>query len=483
MLAVCLVAGSLTVISSGGPAGVSAATQARPNVIVVETDDQNAESVRDMPNVQSQIVDKGVTFKNNFVNFSDCCPSRATFMTGQYAHNSRILGNSRPKGGFRKFQKLHGGNNLAVWLQKAGYKTALVGKYLNGFGARGAAHVPKGWNQWYSGMGPTTQSVYDYDLDQNGRVVHYGTDVQDFKQDVFTEKAVGFVRRAAPARKPFFLWLTYTAPHNAPPNPNPQPPGNCFGAAKPAPRHADAFDSAQLPERPNFNEADVSDKPQQVRRLSLLDSQDISNETRQYRCQLEALQSVDEGVDAVLDQLRKTNELRRTYVVFTDDNGYFYGEHRIRGGKGKPYEESIRVPLAIRGPHIPHGKTSRQFAINADMAPTISAIAHAKPRVVMDGRSLLPFARHPGKTVSRELSIEAKRFQATRGFDALRMHRWMYAHYDTGEKELYDLKKDPFELENVHGKRGYRKVERRLARRLRHLRHCAGKSCRLRPKV
>ena len=453
------------------------AAQAQPNIIVVETDDQAEGMLQAMPTVQSRIIDRGVRFENSFVNFPLCCPSRATFLTGQYAHNHRVLGNTFPTGGFQKFQHLYGDNNLAVWLQSRGYRTALVGKYLNGFGANGDASVPPGWSRWFSGMGSTNPNAFDYDLDVNGRVVHFGTSVDDFKQDVLTRYAVQFVSYAAPASAPFFLWLTYTAPHNAGPNPSPQPPGDCANAAKPAPRHADAFDSAALPMSPNFNEADVSDKPEQLRDRPLLDDAAVADLTRRYRCQLESLLSVDEGVGAVLDQLRADRELYKTYVIFTSDNGYFHGEHRITGGKGLPYEESIRVPLAMRGPGIPSGATSSELVSNADLAPTIVEASRAEPGLTMDGRSLLPFARDPTLTVPHPLSIEAQAYPETVGYEGVRTQGYVYVRYETGETELYDLRKDPFELRNVHANPTYSQAELQLDALLQRLESCSGSSC------
>src|SRR4051812_1532816 len=241
--AVLLASAAAGVLAGGLSAPASAATQPRPNVIVVETDDQAAETIRAMPNVQSEIMNQGTTFSNSFVNFSQCCPSRATFLTGQYAHNHHVLSNHPPSGGWQRFALLHGHNNLAIWLREAGYRTALVGKFLNHFGANGKVRPPHGWSRWVSAIGREggAQRVYNYDLDIDGHLVHYGHEVKDFKQDVLTRNAVKFVRDAAPQARPFFLWLTYTAPHNAGPNPNPRAPSDCQGSPKPAPRHAHVF--------------------------------------------------------------------------------------------------------------------------------------------------------------------------------------------------------------------------------------------------
>jgi arylsulfatase A-like enzyme len=449
----------------------ASAAPARPNVLVIETDDQTVESMRVMDNVNSLLGDRGTTFSNSFVNYALCCPSRATFLTGQYAHNHQVMNNVPPQGGFAKFQELHGDNNLAVWLQDAGYYTGMIGKYLNGYS--NDPRVPPGWSEWQA-VAPDEQDVYDYTLNQRGTLIHRGTAPADFKQDVLTRRAVDFVDRRAPAR-PFFLWLTYTAPHGAGPDPNPNPPGDCGNTAKPAPRHAHAFDSEPLPRPPSFNEADVSDKPVAIRNLPRFTAPGIADIQRRYRCRLESLLSVDEGVKAIVDELATQGELANTLLVFTSDNGFFHGEHRIATGKTRIYEESVRVPLVMRGPGIPQGATVDDLVINADLAPTIVDVAEATPRLVMDGRSLIPIARNPGIAQGRQLLIE----QPT--FSAIRTERYKYAEYDTGEKELYDLQHDPFELQSRDGAPTYAARQARLADRLHDLESCSGASCRTIP--
>jgi N-acetylglucosamine-6-sulfatase len=443
--------------------------QPRPNVVVIETDDQTLESARVMSNVRSLIADQGATFRNSFVNYSLCCPSRSTFLTGEYAHHHRVFTNVA---GFDRFQLLHGKNNLAVWLQRAGYYTALIGKYLNGNGARDQMFIPAGWSYWFGTTGLHKQAVYDYDVNDNGSLLHYGNDPSDYKDDVFTETAVDLIDGRAPRARPFFVWLTYTAPHV---DPNPNPPAGCDDAAKPAPRHVDAFDSEPLPEPPNFNEADMADKPEEIQSLPRLDPAEIAEIARRYRCELESLLSVDDGVKRVIDELDNEGELDNTYVVFTSDNGFFHGEHRLPEEKERSYEESIRVPLVIRGPGVPRGVAVRDLAINADLAPTIVRVTGAEPGLVMDGRSLLPVARHPRRERGRELSIES------RDFKGIRTERYLYAEHESGERELYDLKHDPYELQSVDADPAYRAVMRRLAARLGELRACEGRTCRRQP--
>ena len=469
------VVGALSVAGSGRPAaspGQAAAIPATPNVVVIETDDQTVESMRVMHNVNSLIGDHGVRFQNNFVNFSLCCPSRATFLTGQYEHNHGVTDNSGPTGGFQRFESLHGNNNLAVWLQDSGYYTAMIGKYLTGFPQN--SPVPPGWTEWHAVV-QGSSLVYNYTLNENGTLVDYGQDPSDFLQDVLTSKAVGLINRRAPKSQPFFLWLTYTAPHETGPDPNPNPPSDCSGAAKPAPRDAHAFDSEPLPRPPNFNEADVSDKPAAMRSHPVMNATQIANTQRRYRCALESLPSVDEGVQKVVNALSANGELNNTLVVFTSDNGYFNGQHRLFLIKRHIYEESIRVPLQMRGPGIPPGVNVGALSINADLAPTIVDVANAHPGLVMDGRSLIPVAQNPSIEQGRELLIEEPTFEA------VRTQRYMYAEHDSGEKELYDLQKDPFELQSRQNTPIYDAVQAQLAGDLHQLQDCAGASCRAHP--
>jgi N-acetylglucosamine-6-sulfatase len=457
------------------------AAQSPPNVLVVQTDDQTLESMRVMDNVNSLIGgNRGTTFENSFVNYALCCPSRATFLTGQYMHNHRVLGNHSPDGGFERFHALHGENNLAVWLQDAGYYTGMIGKYLNGY--RNDPPVPPGWSDWRAAADDAGADddleAYDYTLNENGTRVHVGTRPADFKQDVLTRKALNFVNRRAPKKQPFFLWLTYTAPHGGGPEPNPNPPFNCQetaprDTAKPAPRHAHAFDSEPLPMPPNFNEADVSDKPAGIQQLPRLGTSRIRDMQRRYRCELESLLSVDEGVEQIVDALRAHRELNSTLVVYTSDNGYFHGEHRIPRGKTKIYEESIRVPLLMRGPDvgIPRGRSVSDLVINADLAPTIVEVAGATPGLLMDGRSLIPVAQQPGLERGRELLIEQHNLAA------IRTESHIYSERDDGYKELYDLEQDPFELQSLHDAPSYATVQARLAARLHELQACAGPTC------
>jgi N-acetylglucosamine-6-sulfatase len=471
--AVLLVA---AVAASGLHADASAASkrpkQAKPNIVVVMTDDQTVESLRVMTNVQSLLAKQGVTFTNNFVSYSLCCPSRSTFLTGQYAHNHTIMGNAPPEGGYDKLEPTHV-NTLPNWLRAAGYHTVHLGKYLNGYTADDG--VPPGWDEWYGAVDPSTYSFYGYTLNENGAFHRYGDAPFEYQTDVYTERAVGIIGRLARKRQPFFLWVAYLAPHSGKPDESDDPSG--LATPVPAPRHRNAFAAEPLPAPPSLNEADVSDKPVGIRSRALLGPRRLAAIQESYQQRLESLLAVDEGIARIVDALRRAHELRKTYLVFTSDNGFFHGEHRVPTGKVLLYEPSIRVPLLVRGPGIPRGRRSAALVANIDLAPTILAITRGRPGRVQDGVSLLPIAQGRAGLPERDLLIE-------RGgggpdvFTAIRTRRYLYAEYANGEQELYDLETDPDELQSRHADPAYAAIKADLAARLARLRTCAGVTCR-----
>jgi N-acetylglucosamine-6-sulfatase len=449
-------------------------------VVVVMSDDQTVESMRVMGNVNGRLAAFGVTFANSFASFPLCCPSRATLLTGQYAHNHGTMGNGPPEGGFAKFNAEHGGNTLAGWLQGAGYHTVEVGKFLNGYGAAATATlVPAGWSEWYATAGDT-QRVYDYPLNQNGTLVEYGTAPQDFKGDVITARAVDAIDARAPAKQPFFLYVNYTAPHSGS-NPSTNPPSNCDRTAQPAPRHVRAMNTEPLPRPPSFNEQDLSDKPPDIRDNDPITATEQADLTRRYRCRLESILSVDEGVGSIVDALKRQRELGDTLVVYTSDNGFFAGQHRVQNGKLRHYEPSSRVPLVMRGPGVPEGKTVRELVVNADLAKTILDATGTSPGLNQDGRSLIGIAGEPNRERGREILIESGTYAA------IRNSRFKYVEHtrgvNAGAVELYDLEQDPFELQSQHANPAYAGLRTLLDRRLDVLRNCAGKGCRTKPKL
>jgi N-acetylglucosamine-6-sulfatase len=451
----------------------------RPNIVFVMTDDQTMENLRVMHDTKRLLADQGATFNQYVVSYSLCCPSRATMLTGEYAHNNRVLGNHWPDGGFYRFRPQ---NSLPVWLQDAGYLTAHVGKFLNGYGKRNRREVPAGWNEWYTSVDPTTYRYWDYTFNENRKLVHYGNALRDYRTDVDTRTAIGIIKRHAKDNvdrgKPLYLQVDYLAPHSGYPVALDDPPR--MATPEPAPRHRDRYAFAPLPTTPNYNEADVSDKPIGIRRRPAIESYTRYAITEDYQQRLESLLSVDEGVAAIVKELRRTGELNNTYIFFSSDNGFFQGEHRIPSGKVLPYEESIHLPLIVRGPGIaPHTKLD-QLVGNVDLAPTIAAMAHAKPRLIQDGVSLLPLL-HTGRwDVKRDdILLEAGPFdKPEQEYTGLRTPRYMFSVYGNGEQELYDLKADPYQLDNRAGSPEYEQVRTMLTERLQRLRYCAGASCR-----
>ena len=268
--------------------------------------------------------------------------------------------------------------------------------------------------------------------------------------------------RLAPSTDPFFLSLAFVAPHSG----GPRDPDDPVGMATPSPaaRHRDAFAGEPLPRSPAFDEADVSDKPNFIRRRPRLTPARVAAIEENYRQELESLLAVDEGVVRVVAALRASGELDSTLIVFTSDNGYFHGEHRVSRGKVMVYEPSIRVPLILRGPGVPAGARRRQLVSNADLAPTILDAAGALPGRVQDGQSLFGLLRDGGLESGRELLVEGPRGIQAVAFSALRNYRFTYAEHDNGARELYDLERDPDQLESVHDDPAYDAIQARLSR-------------------
>jgi N-acetylglucosamine-6-sulfatase len=472
-----LLALALAFAPSGCGAGSEPAQpQSRPNVLVLLTDDQTLESMRVMSGVRAELGAAGTTFDRAFVSNPLCCPSRATLYTGQYTHNHGVIGNRPPEGGYGRLDKSEW---LPVWLQRAGYHTVHIGKFMNRYGQDSPpTEVPPGWDEWYTSVDPSTYRFTGYELNENGVVTAYPT----YSTDEYSQRAVDAVARLAPSDQPFFLSVAYLAPHSGGPHETDDPSG--LVTPMPAPRHRDAFASEPMPTTPAFDEADVSDKPSFVRRRPRLSAERVAAVTENYRQELESLLSVDEGIVRVVAALRASGELENTLIVFTSDNGFFHGEHRVPYGKVMVYEPSIRVPLILRGPGVPAGARRRQLVTNADLAPTILAAAGAQAAGrAPDGRSLFPLLRDRGLAWGRELLVEgAPGIQAV-AYGALRNDRYVYAEHDNGERELYDLRRDPHQLRNVVGEPGYGAVEARLAERLAALSACAGRTCRRGPRV
>jgi len=312
----------LGLLGLGGSPLVSGAA-ARPNVVVLMTDDQDAASVHVMESVQRELGDAGATFDNSFVSYSLCCPSRATFLTGQYAHNHGATINNG-------YDLVDHTNALPVWLQRAGYHTAHIGKYLNGYGLPDLLEAPPpGWSEWFGSPGSLDNYYFGFKLNHEGGLIRFPGNA--YRTDVYTDLAVDVIERNAPSSQPFFLWVAYAAPHAGRPVESGDPAG--IATPVPAPRHVDAFSSEPLPQPASLNETDVSDKPVAMRRLPRLNAADLADTRANYQQRLESLLGVDESVEAIVSALRDSGELDNTLIVFTSDNGFFHGEHRKKSGK------------------------------------------------------------------------------------------------------------------------------------------------------
>jgi N-acetylglucosamine-6-sulfatase len=463
-------------LALGIPATVAAApTQTRPNVVVIHTDDQDAASMAVMARTRALLGAQGTTFTNSFASYPLCCPSRATFLTGQYGHNHGVLGNNPPRGGFAK---LNGANTLAVWLRRSGYHTALVGKYLNGYGERNPREVPPGWSDWNGSVDPSSYRYYATTINRNGRLVTTGRGPASYLTDVYARMASDIVRRRARSPQPFFLWTNFLAPHNSSGEGSEGEDALGNNLPVPAPRHRARFAQAQLPATPARNEADVSDKPALIRALPSLTPTTLAGVRLNYQRRLASLLAVDEAVGRIVAALRASGELNRTLILFTSDNGYLQGEHRLPEGKSYLYEPSVRVPLLVRGPGVPRGVRRSQLVANVDLAPTILAAARARPGLPQDGLSLLALARNPRAGLGRSILFEDGERSDDKEYVAIRTPHHVYAEYTNGDRELYDLRTDRFQLRSLHADARFSALRGALAARLAALRSCRGASCR-----
>jgi N-acetylglucosamine-6-sulfatase len=473
-----------------------AAKQKRPNIVLIMDDDQSVNLQQFLAKTNAAIGAKGVTFDNSFVNYSLCCPSRSTMLTGQYAHNHGVRGNQLPSGGYSKLAPTLG-NTMPVWLQRAGYYTAHIGKFLNGYGTTGPdTDVPAGWNEWYGsidnpdGFTGGTYTAYGYTLNENGQIVHYGTtpdaiDPATYQTDVYSQKAADFIRRRAPSNKPFYLSVAPRDPHA-----EASPACGCSNHnPRAAPRYTGALAGLTAPRTPAFNEADVSDKPSNVRDLPPLTPAQVAQVDARYRWRAEAVLGVDDLVQNVVSTLKQQGELKNTVLMFTSDNGFFHGEHRVPQGKVRLYEPSIRVPLEIRAPGMPKGVHRGQPVGNVDLTETILDFAHAKAGRKEDGMSLLPIMEKkrywPGRAMDLETYFTPDTTEDPEdpptNYQGVRTDRYLYANYGSGEQELYDLRNDPFELQNAATNPAYASVKASLQQLLGGMVNCAGRTCRTRP--
>jgi N-acetylglucosamine-6-sulfatase len=468
----------------------ASASAERLNFVVITTDDQDAASLRHavMPNVVEGISDRGTLFTSGFASPPLCCPSRAGFLTGQYPHNHGVFSNHPG------YPALRGKpDTLPKWLKRSGYRTGFVGKFLNGYThskLNGIEPAP-GFDRWYAVQ---QKLYYRYQMTVNGRMRQFGSGKRDHLTKVITRYSEQFIGRESRKAKPFFLWASYWAPHYSK---REHVKGPCDHLVTPGPGDERAFRNAPLPRPPSFDEEDVGDKPFFIRRLPRINKPRMRRLRRSYRCRLASLLAVDRGVKGILRSLSRSGELDNTVLVFTSDNGFYHGEHRLTRGKNTPYEPAIRVPLTISVPpaHLdgPRAAVAPEPVSNVDLAPTILDLAGAMPCRkgncrTLDGRTLSPLLSEGavGWPQDRSVLFETRAGEAPCRYEAIRTQRFLYAEHGAGkgsgcrgaqEKELYDLDADPHELENLLSAPGGPpppNTERALKERLDALRGCSG---------
>jgi N-acetylglucosamine-6-sulfatase len=393
--------------------------------------------------VQSELIDKGVDFTNGFVVDPLCCPSRATILTGKYSHGTDVYSNIYPHGSFRTFvtDNHEDRSTIATWLQKVGYDTGIVGKYLNGYSVKKTSYISPGWNTWNvfalnaGGGGEGQGGYYNYDMSIQGVDTKFGSDPSDYSTDVLSSYATDFINNA-PANQPLFLYYAPRAPH---------------GPATPPPRYADALPDL-APFRPlAYNEDDVSDKPPYIKAIEPWSDTKQANEDAFVRKQYQSLMGVDDSVGSIIQALRDTGRLEDTLILFASDNGLELGEHRWLAKK-VPYEESIRVPIIARYDALTGGtgSTDPRLVLNLDFAPTFAAAGGASAPGV-EGTSLLPLLDGSASSWRSDFLIEHMdpRTVQVPAYCAVRNADEIYVKYQDGFEELYDLRTDPSELTNV----------------------------------
>ncbi|MEX2274388.1 MAG: sulfatase [Actinomycetota bacterium] len=415
-------------------AATAPAAQAAPpapehaSVVLVITDDQRADALGGMRILRQDLIEGGTVFTDAFVSNPLCCPSRASILTGQYAHSTQVYRQIPP---FGRFEWFDDSATLATWLDDAGYATGLFGKYLDGYQHPALlGYIPPGWDAWYAFVRST---YYDYKLSENGSIHTYGRSPDDYSTDRLASLASAFIRREP---GPVFVTFAPAAPH---------------APAIPADRHADM--PVPIPTRnANFNEADVDDKPEYISSLSVLDPDQIDDIDRLTADQHRTMRAVDEGIGRIIDALSDTGRLRDTLFVYTSDNGLLRGEHRW-AKKEVPYEEAIRVPLVVRYDRLGDlPAVSERLVVNIDIAPTILDAAGVHPPAPwrFDGRSLLPVLRGTATAWRSDFLLEHMRgTNEVPTYCGIRTERFVFVEYDTGERELYDLFADPQQLRNL----------------------------------
>jgi N-acetylglucosamine-6-sulfatase len=472
------VALAVGLLFSGTYSGISAdlrkaaaqTVPARPNIVFILTDDMRKDDLRYMPKTSTLLEQEGMSFENAFVSNALCAPSRATIMRGQYSHQNGVWSNSATDspttriGGWQAYQeKGNEEDNVATRLQGAGYRTGLFGKYMNRYAH--TTYKPLGWDRWFAVSTSGDPSYFNYDVNDDGTIWHYGANDSDYMTDVLSSKTNAFIANSAPLSQPFFAYVAPIAPH---------------APATPAPRDAHTFDGVEGPRYSSFDEAVISDKPPWIRQLPRLTSDRVSDIDNSHERRVESLQAVDDMVQGVVRTLRDAREMRHTYIFFTSDNGFHLGEHRIPTQKWRPYEEDVNIPLLVRGPDVAKGSTTYKMALNTDYLPTFTGLADAQTPAYVDGRSLEPVLRGTVTSWRSAVLLEAAAgyspsYRGIRTISTGGVPKRKYVEYSGGVRELYDLDSDPRERTNHYALSS--PVAQSLAARLQNLKGCAGATC------
>jgi arylsulfatase A-like enzyme len=498
------------IVPSGSPAPPPSA---RPNVVMVLADDMRTDDLRWMPHVRSLLEDRGLSYANSFSPNPICAPARASLLTGQYSQNNGVFSVDDGNG----FGALDDSRTLATSLNSAGYNTLFLGKYVNGYGEQDSRvtgrpslrYVPPGWTHWQAlvnrapGSGYTKGGTYNYYnglYDVDGRIdqSHLG-EYQTTSQARMGSELLTRYHRSA---KPFFLYYAPIAPHFGSPREKDDPrvtrpdgsPEKVKTPARP-PSVRGEFDrqiprASGLPRDGGPSEKDMSDKPRPMRYVAELTPAERTAVRTLTRQRAEALAVLDRTVATLVATLKATGEYDDTVIVFTSDNGYFLGEHRVRQGKLKPHEPSLRVPFVVAGRGVPHGRRYDPVTTE-DVTATILDLAGARPPHPADGASLVPSFSHDrgwrapvlteGRDDARVFAVPPA--QRTAGFDdvrtsiGIRTARWKYVRYDDGDGELYDLDHDPNELRSHYGDPAYARVQARLQQVWLRYKDCDGAAC------
>jgi N-acetylglucosamine-6-sulfatase len=361
-----------------------------------------------------------------------CCPSRASILRGQYAHNTGLVRseNDQPQGGAAYFRRRRlDERTVATILHARGYKTWLGGKYLNGYGAEVPGYVPPGWDSWqaYININAAAANV-------DGQIVYFP--FQHYT-NWLSERAERFIEGQQGSSRPFYMHIAPLDTHEPLHIP---------------PRHRGAYLGQRAPRPPSFDEADVSDKPAWVRDWPPVYARRAAEYDQWHVKRMQSALTLEDLCTNVIEALEHTNQLEDTYLIITSDNGFHLGLHRIRETKGTPYVESHEVPFVVRGSGVPAGASFDELAANIDIAPTVLDLARVTVPSWMDGRSLKPFldGSAPGSWRTSLLveNMESPGRKPRPSYSGIRQRDEVYVEYTSGEKEYYDLRKDPYQLEN-----------------------------------